>query len=109
MSRSLAAGAPVTLATTSSLADGLLPVRPGDLTFAHVQRLVDEVVTVSEAAIAGAVAWLARESHIVAEPSGAASVAAALARPLLPGMQVVAIVSGGNVASDVYATLLGRG
>jgi len=109
MSRSLAAGEPITLESTASLADGLLPVRPGDLTFAHVQRLVDEVITVSEAAIGGAVAWLARESHIVAEPSGAASVAAALARPWLPGMQVVAIVSGGNVAPDTYAELLVRG
>jgi threonine dehydratase len=109
MSRSLAAGAPVTLESTSSIADGLLPVRPGDLTFAHVRALVDEVVTVSEDAIARAVAWLARESHVVAEPSGAASVAAALARPSLPGMQVVAIVSGGNVASETYAALLGRG
>jgi threonine dehydratase len=108
MSRSLAAGSPITLEATASLADGLLPVRPGDLTFAHVQRLVDEVVTVSEAMIAGAVAWLARESHIVAEPSGAASVAAALGRPWLPGMQVVAIVSGGNVAPETYAELLGR-
>lgn len=106
MSRSLAAGAPVTLDATSSIADGLLPVRPGDLTFAHVRALVDEVVIVSDEAIAAAVGWLARESHVVAEPSGAASVAAALARPWLPGAQVVAIVSGGNVEPERLAEML---
>jgi threonine dehydratase len=106
MSRSLSAGTPVTLEATSSIADGLLPVRPGDLTFAHVLALVDDVVTVSDASIASAVAWLARESHIVAEPSGAASVAAALARPQAPGAQVVAVVSGGNVAPERLAEYL---
>src|SRR3954452_4972384 len=40
MSRSLAEGAPVTLERTASIADGLLPMRPGDLTFAHVRALV---------------------------------------------------------------------
>jgi threonine dehydratase len=81
-------------------------VRPGDLTFAHVRALVDEVVIVSDEAIAAAVGWLAHESHVVAEPSGAASVAAALARPWLPGAQVVAIVSGGNVEPERLAEML---
>jgi threonine dehydratase len=107
MSRSLAAGAPVTLESAASIADGLLPVRPGDLTFAHVRALVDEVVTVDEEAIRAAVTWLVRQSHMVAEPSGAASVAAALQRPWLPGAQVVAVVSGGNVAPERLAELLG--
>ncbi len=106
MSRSLAAGAPVTLERTASIADGLLPVRPGDLTFAHVRALVDDVVTVSDDAIAAAVRWLARESHLVVEPSGAASVAAALARPWPPASHVVAVVSGGNVAPDRFAELV---
>ncbi|MCY4074968.1 MAG: threonine/serine dehydratase, partial [Acidobacteria bacterium] len=80
MARSLAAGAPVTLDRAESIADGLLPVRPGDLTFAHAAALVDEIVTVDDAAIAAAVRWLAARAKIVAEPSGAASVAAALGR-----------------------------
>jgi threo-3-hydroxy-L-aspartate ammonia-lyase len=108
MTRSLEVGAPVTLEHTSSIADGLLPVRPGDLTFAHVRALVDEVVTVTDEAIADAVQWLARESHVVAEPSGAASVAAALARPRARGGEVVAIVSGGNVSPSRLAELMSR-
>ena len=107
MSRSLAAGAPVTLERTASIADGLLPVRPGDLTFAHVRALVDEVVTVTDEEIAQAVRWLARESHLVAEPSGAASVAAALGRPWPAEGEVIAVVSGGNVAPAQYAEIIG--
>jgi threonine dehydratase len=96
MSASLSAGHPVTLATTSSIADGLLTMRPGDLTLAHVQAYVDQVVTVDDEAIVEAVRWLFSEVHVVAEPSGAATVAAALqAGSAAAG--AVAIVSGGNV------------
>jgi threo-3-hydroxy-L-aspartate ammonia-lyase len=108
MSRSLAAGTPVTLDNAASIADGLLPVRPGDLTFAHARALVDEVVTIDDDSLADAVRYLAREAKILAEPSGAASVAAvrrrygsldAIERP------VVAVISGGNIALDRLAEL----
>ena len=59
MARSVEAGAPVTLDSVESIADGLLPVRPGDLTFAHVAAFVDRIVTVEDEAIAAAVRWLA--------------------------------------------------
>ena len=107
MSRSLAAGHPVTLDSVQTMADGLMAVRPGDLTFAHVRALVDEVVTVSEGEIAAGVRFLAAHAKVVAEPSGAASVAAAMrmAPPGSPGVHV-AVVSGGNVAMDRLAALL---
>jgi threonine dehydratase len=102
MTASRAAGHPVTLAKTSSIADGLLSIRPGELTFAHVQALVDDVLTVDDVEIATAVKWLFDNANVVAEPSGAASVAAVLRdRPL--GEGVVAIISGGNVTSEDYA------
>lgn len=100
MTASLAAGSPVALPTTASIADGLLTLRPGDLTFAHVQAFVDEVVTVTDEELIAAVKWLFQEAKIVAEPSGAATVAAAL-RVREP--DTVAIVSGGNVDPDAYA------
>jgi threonine dehydratase len=109
MSRSLAAGMPVTLERTASIADGLLPVRPGDLTFLHARALVDEVITVDDASLADAVGYLARDAHLVVEPSGAAGVAAirerysaldAIERP------VVAVLSGGNIAPDQLADLM---
>ncbi len=108
MAASVKAGVPVTLERTQSIADGLLPLRPGDLTFAHVQALVDDIVLVEDEEIADTVGWLARESHIVAEPSGAASVAAARrGQEQAKRGSVVAIVSGGNIAPDKLAKMLG--
>lgn len=105
MTASIAAGRPVTLDSSASIADGLLTLRPGDITFAHVQAFVDEVVTVSDDEIARAVHWLFHEGKIVAEPSGAAAVAAAL-RVLEP--DTVAVVSGGNVDPEAFAGYVGK-
>jgi threonine dehydratase len=103
MSASLAARHPVTLERSSSIADGLLTLRPGDLTFAHVQAFVDQVVTVDDAAMVAAVKWLFHEARVVAEPSGAAAVAAAL-RAGEP--DAVAVVSGGNVDAVAFASYI---
>ena len=110
MSSSLAAGHPVTLDSTSSIADGLMPVRPGDLTFEHVKAYVDQVVTVDDGLIARATLWLFHEAKQVVEPSGAATVAATLwpsDGSLLADKSktVVAILSGGNVAPETLAGL----
>jgi threonine dehydratase len=102
MTASRAAGHPVTLPRTASIADGLVSVRPGELTFAHVQALVDDLVTVTEDEIAAAVKWLFDNANVVAEPSGAASVAAVL-RETRAAPGAVAVVSGGNVAPEDYA------
>src|SRR5215471_12416322 len=99
MTASLAAGHPVTLERTASIADGLMPARPGDLTFEHVRTFVDEVVTVTDEQIAKAALWLFFEPKQVVEPSGAATVAAVMAaqgRVLADrSTRVVAILSGG--------------
>jgi threonine dehydratase len=105
MSASLAAGEPVTLECASSIADGLLTLRPGDLTFAHVRAFVDEIVTVDDDAMIAAVRWLFHEARLVAEPSGAAAVVAAL-RAGVAG--AVAVVSGGNVDAAAYARYIGE-
>ena len=107
LAASLAAGRPVTLERTASVADGLLPVRPGDLTFAAARALVDDVVEVEDEAIERGVAWLCRHAKLVAEPSGAAATAAVLAAEPAPDAGVsVAVVSGGNVAPAALADLL---
>ena len=103
MSASLEAQHPVTLDRATSIADGLLTLRPGDLTFAHVRAFVDEVVTVTDAEMIDAVRWLYHEAHLVAEPSGAAATAAAL-RAGVHG--AVAVVSGGNVDPVAYASYI---
>jgi threonine dehydratase len=106
MTASLAAARPVTLERTTSIADGLLTLTPGTETFAHIQAYVDDVVTVDDVAIAGAMRWLFEVAKVVAEPSGAASVAAAL-QGSGPRSGAVAIVSGGNVTPADFARLVG--
>ena len=104
MKRSIEAGEPITLSKTQTIADGLMPVRPGDLTFAHVSRFADTVITVDDNSIADAVVWIFTHAKLVAEPSGAATVAAVLSGALDRSLErdgpVVAIVSGGNMAPE---------
>lgn len=103
MTTSLAAGEPTTLPSSASIADGLMNLRPGNLTFAHIQKFVDEVVTVSEEEIAKNVGWLFRNARLVVEPSGAVTTAAARLGLGHPQGKIVAVVSGGNVAPEAFA------
>lgn len=98
MRRSLDAGEPVTLPSIDTIADGLKPVRPGDLTFAHIRDLVDDVVTLSDASIRDAVLWCYGR-RLVVEPSGAASVAALRSGRVAAAVdgETVAVLSGGNL------------
>jgi threonine dehydratase len=107
MKASLEAGHPVTLPRTASVADGLMAVRPGDLNFEHVQAFVDDVVTVDDERIVEAVLWTFTRAKMVAEPSGAASVAAVLAGLVADTGPTVAIVSGGNLAADRLSEFAG--
>jgi threonine dehydratase len=107
MTRSRAAGAPATLDRIDSIADGLLAVRPGDLTFAHLQALVDDVVTVSDDEIRAAMRFTAAHAKLVAEPSGATAVAGALRlAPAGTAGVHVAVVSGGNLELSLLASVL---
>ena len=90
-----------------TIADGTRTQALGERTFLHLAALLDSVVTVSEAEIAASVRLIAEESRLVAEPSGALSVAALrfhAAEADLVGIDgpVVAIVSGGNIDPDRY-------
>jgi threonine dehydratase len=113
MRRSLEAGEIVTLESTSSIADGLLPVRPGRLTFAHVRELVDDVVLVDDDAIRAAAAQLLVRGKLLVEYSGAATVAALLAGAAgelpggaLGGGRCAAVISGGNIDPSRVPELL---
>lgn len=107
MKASLDTGHPVTLDSVDTIADGLAPVRPGDLTFHHVRRLFDEVVTVPDEAIRDAARWLLHEQKLVVEFSGAATVAA-LRHGVVDGTdrRVGAVVSGGNMDPSLLSGLL---
>jgi threonine dehydratase len=94
-----------------TIADGTRTQALGRRTFAHLAALLDRIVTVSEAEIAAAVRLVAEESRLVAEPSGALSVAALRFRAAEAGLDgmdgpVVAVISGGNVDPAQYRSLL---
>jgi threonine dehydratase len=106
MSSSLRAKSPVTLPAVDSIADGLLPSRPGDLTFSVCLRFVEDVVTVDDDAIAAAARLLLEDEHLLVEWSGAVGLAALLSGAVRPGTgSTVLVLSGGNV--DPIRILLG--
>ena len=102
MRAALNAGGPVTLPATETIADGLAPVRAGDLTFEHVRQLADDVVTVEDSLIREAARFLLTRTRLVVEYSGAAALAALLSGVAGSPARTVVITSGGNV--DVAMT-----
>lgn len=94
---SLAAGYPVQVPTTPTIADGIAVARPGDLPFELIRQYVDEVVTVSEDDIARALLVLLERAKQVVEPAGAVGVAAILAGKIRATGTTVTILSGGNI------------
>jgi threonine dehydratase len=109
LSRARAAGRPVHIGATRGLADGLLAVQVGTVPFAHHQAYVDEVVTVDDAALPRAMRLLLDRMKLVAEPSGAITVAAlveGLVRPAADG-DTVLVLSGGNIEWEGLLAVLG--
>jgi threonine dehydratase len=94
---SLAAGEPVPLESMNTMADGIAVGLPGEVTFAAVRDHVDEVVTVSEDALARAVLAVLERAKMLVEPAGAAAVAALLEEPHRFETPAVAVLSGGNI------------
>ncbi|MFN2567756.1 MAG: threonine/serine dehydratase [Gemmatimonadaceae bacterium] len=97
LTRAREAGRPVRLERSSSAADGLLAVEIGRLTFAHHQQFLDDVVTVPDEALAPAMRFLLDRAKLVAEPSGAITLAALMDGAVRPEGPTVVVLSGGNV------------
>jgi threonine dehydratase len=87
-----------------TIADGLRS-QPSDLTFAHLQKVLDDMITVSEDQIRAAVAELAVKAHLVSEPSGAVALAA-YRQGDTPAGRTVIILSGGNIEQRMLAEIL---
>jgi threonine dehydratase len=94
---SLAEKRVVALENVSTIADGIAANAPGELTLAHVSQLVDEMVEVSDDAIAQALVMTAERMKLVLEPSGAAGIAAVMSGLGHLKPPVVTILSGGNI------------
>lgn len=106
LSRARLARQPVKLEHTSSIADGLLAVEIGHLTFEHHARYIDDVVLIDDAAMKRAVRTLLDRAKLVAEPSGAITVAALLDGRLRMSGPTVAVLSGGNIEWQGLAALM---
>ena len=87
-----------------TIADGLRS-QPSDLTFAHLQKVLDGVITVSENEIRAAVRELAQKAHLVSEPSGAVALAA-YRQGSRPAGRTVMILSGGNIGPEMLQEIL---
>jgi threonine dehydratase len=97
MALSLAAGEAVTIESKPTIADGLMPVRPGDLTFEHCRALIDDVVLVSDDEIHAATRELLGTGKLVVEFSGAATFAAWRAGRVPRDARTAVVLSGGNL------------
>jgi threonine dehydratase len=106
---SLAAGHPVALTRMTTMADGIAVGCPGDLTFEHVEALVDDIRTVSEESLSRAVLMCLERAKLLVEPAGAAGVAAVQDDPASFEPPVVVILSGGNVDALLLTKLLRLG
>jgi threonine dehydratase len=94
---SLEAGHPVALSRMSTIADGIAVGCPGAVPFELVSHLVDDIVTVDDAAMARALVATLERGKLVVEPAGAAGLAAVSEHPDAFEAPVVVVVSGGNV------------
>ena len=104
--------------TSRTKADALRVEQVGELTFPHIQAYVDDIVTVSEDEMFDAIRRLARQARLIAEPGGAAAVAAAFSRDAAElgitsgtgtpgtGAPIVAVLSGGNIDPALLADIL---
>ncbi|WP_026256042.1 threonine/serine dehydratase [Mycobacterium sp. 155] len=90
-----------------TIADGLRST-PSALTFAHLQHVLDGVITVTEDEIRAAIRELAYRAHLVVEPSGAVALAG-YHRGQLPKGPAVVIVSGGNIEPALLRAIFADG
>jgi len=93
-----------------TIADALRVERIGAWPFAHIRELVTDMITVTEDEMRTAVRLLATHARLVAEPGGAAAVAACLfrSRELPPANTPVAVLSGGNIDPQLLTSILVR-
>lgn len=100
-------GERVTISPPSTIADGLRVQTPGRLTFPIVQKLADDVLTVSDTEILDCIRFMLFRMKVLIEPSGAAAAAAVMFKKLPEDVKQVGVVlSGGNIDASVLARVI---
>lgn len=101
-------GGPVTLDSADTIADGTAVARVGDITYKICKENVDEYISVTEEEIMVALTTLMEKHKLVAEPSGALSLAASK-KLECEGKNVVCVISGGNIDMSFVSELITKG
>jgi threonine dehydratase len=111
MAESLRRGQVTRVETKPTLADGLAVAEAGKLCFQIIQKMVDQIVLVDEAAIARSVLKLLELEKTVVEGAGAVPLAAAMqaAELGLAGKKIVLLLSGGNIDVTLISRVIDRG
>ena len=106
---SFAANRPIASTVSTRLADGIACRTPEPDALEIVYKGVERIIAVSDAEVAAAIRMLYECTHNVAEGAGAAAFAAALAEGSKNvGRKIAVVLSGGNVDSDIIASILGN-
>jgi threonine dehydratase len=109
MPGSIAAGHPVTVTPSVTMADGIAVARPGQLTVSLLAREHAHIVTVTEENLSRGLLLCLERAKQVVEPAGAAGVAAILQHPALFEPPVVVVLSGGNIDPLLLSKVLRHG
>lgn len=107
--RSLDAGRIIEAGAARTIADGIAVKRSGELCFPLIRDLVDQVVSVSDDAMANAILGLLEQERMLVEAAGAASLAALIERKARVSGKVVALLSGGNLDVNLLSRIIGKG
>lgn len=96
--------------TVHTIADGIAVKNPGKVTMEYINRYVDQMVTVSDAEIAGAILLLLERTKQVVEPAGATPLAAILNGKVdIQGKKVCCVLSGGNIDVSFIHKVVAKG
>ncbi len=111
--RSIEAGRRLELPAIATIADGIAVRQPGEWTYEFISRHADGFLTVTDEAMLAALGDLATKEKLVAEPAGAAAVAAVLGggrtrhvdlgEALHEGRAIACVISGGNVEPELLS------
>lgn len=108
MERSFKSGKLTSLDRVDTIAEGIAVKTPGDLTFSYIKEYVDDIITVKDSAIVDSLLVLTEKHKLLAETSGAASLAA-LKKLDFKNKKVAAIISGGNIDMLTISALIRSG
>lgn len=111
MANSVHSGRKTTLSSVSTIADGIAVKEPGDLTYEMCRKYVDDIVTVTDEQVSGAILALIERQKMIAEGAGAVALAAVMYKkiPDIEGKKVVCLVSGGNIDVTILSRVINRG